>query len=34
MIPADLASRLRVLLESSVQPAAQVQEIPAGLPRF
>lgn len=34
MIPADLASRLRVLIESSVQPASQVQEIPAGLPRF
>lgn len=34
MIPADLASRLRVLIESSVQPASQVPEIPAGLPRF
>lgn len=34
MIPADLASRLRVLIESSVQPATQIPEIPAGLPRF
>lgn len=34
MIPADLASRLRVLIESSVQPASQIQEIPAGFPRF
>jgi len=34
MIPADLASRLRVLLESSVQPVTQIPELPAGLPRF
>lgn len=34
MIPGDLASRLRIILEASVQPAAQPHEIPAGLPRF
>lgn len=34
MIPADLASRLKILLESSVQPVTPAPAIPAGLPRF
>lgn len=34
MIPGDLASRLRTLLESSVQPLSVIHEIPANLPRF
>lgn len=34
MIPADLASHLRVLAESSVQPLGAVHEIPADLPRL
>jgi hypothetical protein len=34
MIPSDLASRLRVLIESSVQPLSLLQEIPGDLPKF
>lgn len=34
MIPNDLASRLRTILESTVQPLVAVKEIPANLPEF
>jgi hypothetical protein len=34
MIPSDLATRLRVLTESTVNPVSPVHEIPAELPEF
>lgn len=34
MIPSDLASRLRSMTESAVQPLAQAGEVPADLPEF
>jgi hypothetical protein len=34
MIPSDLASRLRSMTESAVQPLAQVGELPSELPEF
>lgn len=34
MIPSDLASRLRSMMQSAVQPLAQSSEIPADLPAF
>lgn len=34
MIPTDLAARLRLLVESSVQPLPQVRPLPSDLPEF
>lgn len=34
MLPTDLATRLRLLVESSVQPLAATRELPADLPQF